>query len=107
LDDKRATYWVTDDDVRVADVVFEFPTPVTFDVIRIREALPLGQRIRAFSIATADQAGGWQPIASATSIGNCRLIHLESRVRTTRVKLAVTEAAAPPALCEFGLYLRL
>lgn len=105
LDNDRTTYWATDDAKRTAEVQFEFTVPVTFDVIRIREALPFGQRIRAFTVEAGDGAINWKPVASETSIGNCRLIRLENKVTTRRVKLSVTDAAACPALSEVGLFL--
>jgi alpha-L-fucosidase len=105
LDDNRDTYWATNDNVRTAEVTFEFPAPVTFDVIRIREALPLGQRIRAVAIDVAAKGGKWTPLAKENSIGNCRLIRTESKINAPRVRLSITEAAASPALSEFGLFL--
>ncbi|HWF37465.1 MAG TPA: discoidin domain-containing protein, partial [Candidatus Acidoferrales bacterium] len=105
IDGNRETFWATDDTARTAEVLFEFPAPVTFDVVRIREALSLGQRVRAFSVEAADEAGSWKPVASEASIGNCRLVRLNNKVTSARVKLAVTRAAACPALSEFGLYL--
>jgi alpha-L-fucosidase len=105
IDSSRETYWTTNDDARTAEVVLEFQAPVAFDVVRMREALPLGQRVRAFSIEAADEGGVWKPIASETSVGNCRLIRLENKVTSPRVKLTITQAAACPALSEFGLFL--
>lgn len=105
VDGDRSTYWATDDALQTAELLFEFPAPVAFDVIRVREFLPLGQRVRAFSIEAAETAENWRPIASETSVGNCRLIRTESKVNAARVRLSITEGAASPALSEFGLFL--
>jgi len=102
LDDRRDTYWTTDDGIPSAELVLEFRQPVTFSVVRLREFLPLGQRIEAVAI---DQwkDGNWNEVGSATSIGNCRLIRVQP-VTTGKVRLRFLRAVAPPAISEFGLF---
>jgi alpha-L-fucosidase len=103
LDADRETFWSTDGGVTTADVTFTLPADITFNVIRIREAIRLGQRIDACEI---DQwkDGSWRSVAQATSIGNCRLVRTTEDIRTARVRLRVTKAAAALAISEFGLY---
>ncbi len=104
LDGNRATYWLTEDEVKQADLVAELAQPATFNVVDLREYLPLGQRIEAVAL---DQwkDGHWIEFAQATSIGNRRLIRLPAKITTDKVRLRVTQAAAAPAISEFGLYL--
>jgi alpha-L-fucosidase len=102
-DGSRNTYWATDDAVTNAELVLEFPKPVTFSVARIREYLPLGQRIDAFAL-DAWKDGSWSEFAAGTSIGNCRLVRAQP-LTTTKVRLRVTRAAACPAIADFGLFL--
>jgi len=101
LDGRRDSYWTTGDEVAVTEIVFELGAPATFNVVDLREYLPLGQRIEAFAL---DQwnGGQWNEIARGTSIGNRRLLRV-SPVTTGKVRLRIT-AAACPALSEFGLY---
>ena len=73
LDGKRKSYWATDDGVTTPDLVIEFPKPVTFNVVSLREYLPLGQRIEAFALDQW-QDGQWVEFAKGTSIGNHRLV---------------------------------
>jgi alpha-L-fucosidase len=103
LDGDRSTYWAPDDGVPEAAVVFDFSQPQPFNVIRIREAIGLGQRIGAVTVEVAKN-GGWERIAEATSIGNCRLIGLDAAATCTKVRLRITESAACPAISDFGLY---
>jgi alpha-L-fucosidase len=98
----RDTYWLTDDDVKTASVTIEFTKPASFDVVRIREYLPLGQRVEAFALDSW-QNGKWQEIGSATSIGNCRLLRL-THTTTSKVRLRITQASAAPAISEFSLF---
>ncbi len=104
LDDSTHTYWSTDDDVTTAEVVFHFPRAVTFNLARIGENTQLGQRIEGCTVdAWID--GGWQSLATGTSVGRCRILHSSGPVRTTRVRLRITKSAACPAVSEFGLFL--
>jgi alpha-L-fucosidase len=102
LDGKRDTYWATDDGVTNADIVLEFPQPVTFNVARIREYLPLGQRVGGF-VLERWQDGKWEEFASGASIGNCRLVRGKD-MTTSKVRLRVTNSPVGPAISEMGLF---
>ncbi|HVV72683.1 MAG TPA: alpha-L-fucosidase, partial [Verrucomicrobiae bacterium] len=99
---KGKTYWATDDTACTPELVASFPKPVTFNVVSLKEFLPLGQRVEAFAL---DQwkDGQWVEFAKGTSIGNHRLIRGEP-VTTDKVRLRVTKAPVCPALSEFGLF---
>jgi alpha-L-fucosidase len=101
-DGKKDTYWSTDDGVTVAEVVVEFGKSASFDVVRLRECLPLGQRVDAFAL-DAWKDGAWSEFAKGTSIGNLRLLRTE-RVTTPKVRLRITKASAPPAISELGFH---
>jgi alpha-L-fucosidase len=104
LDGNRATYWSTDDAVNNAEVTLDLGRPVTFNVVRLREAIRLGQRIDSIALDQwKDRA--WSAFADATSIGACRIIRTKENIKSSRVRLRITQAAACPALSEFGLYL--
>ncbi len=105
VDADRRSYWTTDDAVTSAEVTLDLAQPATFDVVDLREHLPLGQRIDAFALDRWSD-GAWTPIATGTSIGNRRLVRLPEPVTTDRVRLRITQAAATPALSEFGLHLQ-
>lgn len=84
--------------------VIELNRPVTFNVIRVREDIRLGQRVDAFAVDAWTDAQ-WRTVAEATSIGPCRLIRTAEDVTATRVRLRVLQSAAPPKISEFGLFL--
>jgi len=102
LDGSRITYWATDDEVKTPSLVLDFGQPTTFNVVRIQEYLPLGQRVEAVGV-DAWKDGCWSEVAGATSIGNCRLIR-GPRITTARVRLRVTQAPVCPAISEVGLF---
>lgn len=103
LDSKRETYWATDDAVTTPELILDLGKAVTFDVVRIREFLPLGQRVDAFGL---DQwkDGQWVEFASGTSIGNCRLVR-GNKVTTDKVRLRIVKAAVCPAISELSLFI--
>jgi alpha-L-fucosidase len=102
IDGNRDTYWATDDAVTTPSLTLELGREASFNVVRLREYLPLGQRIEAVALDQW-QNGQWTEFATATSIGNCRLIR-GPRVTTSRVRLRVTQAPVCPTISELGLF---
>ena len=102
IDGRRDTYWATDDQVKTAEIVLDLGREVTLDVVRIREALALGQRVEAFALDRWEDAQ-WKEFGNGTSVGNCRLVRCK-RVVTTKVRLRITQAAACPAIAEVSLF---
>ncbi|WP_214070325.1 alpha-L-fucosidase [Mucilaginibacter sp. dw_454] len=103
VDNDRYTYWATDDNVTTPQLILNLHQPKTFNVVRLRENIKLGQRIDAVAIdAWVD--GKWEEVATATSIGGNRLIRLKDDVTASKVRLRITAAAVSPALSDFGLF---
>jgi alpha-L-fucosidase len=102
IDGNRDTYWSTDDNVTTPQVVLDLGKPVTFNVVSLREFLPLGQRVEEFAL---DQwkDGDWKQFAHGTSIGNRRLIR-GAKITTDKVRLRITKAPVCPAISELALY---
>ncbi len=103
LDGSRETYWASDDSVATPEVTLTFKAPVTFNVVRIREAIRLGQRVDDWAV-DAWTDGAWKEIAKGTAIGACRLARTET-VTTDKVRLRITKSPVCPAIAEFGLFL--
>jgi alpha-L-fucosidase len=103
VDGDRSSYWSTDDSVTTPDVRFEFPAPVKFNIVRLRENIRLGQRVAEFAVDVWLH-GRWSIFAEGTSIGICRILRAAIPVTTTGVRLRVTKSTVCPALSEFGLF---
>jgi len=103
IDGDPETFWATDDAVTTPTLELTFRDSVRFNLIRLREATQLGQRIESFEVE-ARRDGAWAQIAQGTGIGSCRLLSLAAPMETKRVRLRVT-APVCIALAEFGLYL--
>lgn len=102
IDGRRDTYWASEDSVKTPSLTLDFGREITFNVVRLREYLPLGQRVEAITV-DAWRSGQWIPVGTATSVGGCRLIR-GSRVKTDRVRFGVIQAAVCPAISEIALF---
>ena len=102
-DDSRYSYWATDDAVTTPELTIDLHQPKTFNVIRLRENIKLGQRVTSF-VVEAFEKGQWQQIAAATTIGANKLIRLPQNVNTTKVRVRITASDACMALSDFGLF---
>jgi alpha-L-fucosidase len=102
LDGKRETYWTTDDGVTSPELTLELGRDVTFNVVRLREYLPLGQRVEALALDRW-QDGAWLEFASVTSVGACRLVR-GPRLVTSRIRLRITRAPVCPAIADLALF---
>ncbi|RYE08276.1 MAG: hypothetical protein EOP44_02900, partial [Sphingobacteriaceae bacterium] len=103
LDQNRYSYWATDNAVKTPELTLDLGSEKTFNVIRLRENIKLGQRIEGVAVEVWKD-GNWQQIASATSIGANRLIRLPQNVSAQKVRLRITGSPVCIALSDFGLY---
>lgn len=102
-DNNIESYWTTDDGLTTPSALLRLPNPATFDVIRLREQIRLGQRVDSFAIDAWIQEA-WQEIHAGKTIGNQVLIRLSMPVTTDRLRLRITESAAVPCISEFSLF---
>jgi alpha-L-fucosidase len=102
VDGNPNTYWSTDDSATTPQLVLDLHKPVTFSVVRLREYIPLGQRVDSFALDRWKE-GGWEEFASGTSIGAQRLVRV-APITTDKVRLRITKAAVCPTISEFGLF---
>ena len=103
MDDDRYSYWSTNDNIKIPTLTMDLGSLKSFNVIRLRENIKLGQRIEGVDIDVFVN-DKWQKIASATSIGANRLIRLPQTVFAQKVRLRITKSPVCIALSDFGLY---
>lgn len=103
VDSDRWSAWITDDAVTTPSVELTLKKASTFNFIRLREDIRLGQRVEGVAV-DARVDGGWKELGRAQSIGSCRLWQIPA-VTTDKVRLRVTQSPVCPALSDFGLYL--
>ena len=110
LDGKTNTYWATDDGVTHATLTLEFAQPTTFNRFLAEEYIPLGQRVKKFSLEVYVD-GKWQPLTDAlaengdglTTIGHRRIICFPT-LTATKVRFTILDAKACPLISKVGIY---
>jgi alpha-L-fucosidase len=102
IDRKRDTYWTSDDQITTPELIIDLGREQTFNVVRLREYLPLGQRVEAFALDIWKD-NKWQEFARGTSIGNCKLVRGKP-VTAAKVRLRITQAPVCPAISELALF---
>jgi alpha-L-fucosidase len=103
LDGDRETYWASPDGAFSPVLTLDLKPGTRFDVIRLREYLPLGVRVTRFAV-DAEIDGAWQTLAEHECISAQRVIRLDAPIAPRRVRLRVLEAPACPAISEFALF---
>ena len=103
LDGNFDSYWATKDGVNEASVTFDLAGEKTFNRVLIQEYIPLGQRVKSFTVEAEGPDGQWKEIARETTIGYKRIVPVE-KVTTSKVRVNIS-AFAPPTINGFGLYL--
>lgn len=102
LDGDYDSYWAAPDGINDAVLTFDLGTEKTFNRILLQEYIPLGQRIKAFTIKVLTADGSWKEIASETTIGFKRIVPVET-VTTSKIEISVS-SFAPPIINNFGLF---
>lgn len=99
LDYSKDTYWATPDGITTGTLEVVLPEPRTFSVIRLREAIRLGQRVRKFAVDVRKDGvvSEWQPDGS--SIGAHVLLRGKP-VTADALRVRITESAACPCIGE-------
>ena len=101
-DAKKDTYWTTDDDVTSGTFTISLPKKSTVKYILLQEYIKLGQRVSAFNVeAWIDN--GWQPIATATTIGYKRILKVEP-LQTDKIRVNITASKACPLISNVAIY---
>ncbi len=103
VDENPDSYWSTDDSVTESTVTAKLPQKTQLNLLRLREAIALGQRVRSFTLEARESNGEWKEVAAGESIGNCRIVRLPSPVEAAELRLKVRSAAAI-ALSEWGCF---
>ncbi|QAY79144.1 alpha-L-fucosidase [Sphingosinicella sp. BN140058] len=103
LDGDRDTYWSSPDGVTDPVLTLDLKPGTSFDVVRLREYLPLGVRVTRFAV-DAELAGRWQTLAEQECISAQRILRLPKPIAPRRLRLRILEAPVCPAISEVSLF---
>lgn len=97
------SYWCPNDGTTSGTLEIKLKQPTSFDVVRLREQIRLGQRVTGFRLE-ARVNGAWQLIDDAgETIGNQVMRKLPEPVTADAVRLTITGARACPCISELSL----
>ena len=102
VDGDPETYWATDDGIVAASLTLDFGKETTFNRFLVQEYIPLGQRVKEFSLeAWAD--GAWKEIAVQSTIGAKRILRFEN-VSSQKLRLNILDAKGSPTITNVEVY---
>ena len=101
-DEDPESYWAAAANARQASFEMAIDSTKKFDRILLQEPIRFGQRIASFDVQLL-RPGGWQVIASGTSIGYKRLLRI-TPIAGSKIRINIHEANNTPAISNFGLF---
>jgi alpha-L-fucosidase len=101
-DDNIRSYWASNDQALTPVIEVKWKTSQTFDLIRMREYIPLGQRLDKVEVEILS-GNQWVKVGEATSVGACRIIHLSNPVETNSLRIKFQSPVAV-TLSDLGIY---
>ena len=101
-DGDKESYWAPDDGVINASIILDFGDETTFNRFLVQEYIPLGQRVKKFSIE-ADIEGSWKEIDVQTTIGYKRILRFDN-VTSSKLRFNILDAKACPTISNIEVY---
>lgn len=102
LSNNKNLYWAVNDNTTTASLTFQLKERSTFNCMEIKEFIPLGQRIRSFTIEV-DKDGKWIPVSRGSTVGSKKLVRFDD-VTASKVRLTFSNALACPVIESVKLY---
>lgn len=96
------TYWAAADGKTAADITLSYANPVTFNRISVQEFIPMGQRVRAFSVSVLE-GKAWKEIARETTVGYKRILRLPMTTAKS-IRVSILDAKASPVISEVSVF---
>ncbi|HOC00444.1 MAG TPA: alpha-L-fucosidase [Verrucomicrobiota bacterium] len=102
LDGDLGTFWMPAGGARDGQLEFDLGHPRMFNVARLQEDITLGERVQEYRVEVLDGTQ-WRGVTAGQVIGHKQLRRFPA-LTAQRVRLVISQAAAPPAIAEFGLH---
>ena len=102
IDDKKNTYWTTEEGVEKVALEYNFTKRKKIDVVLLQENIRIGQRIEKFHLE-AWVNHKWKKIAYGTTVGYKRLLRFPT-VKTSCIRLIIDKSRLNPTLTNVGFF---
>ncbi|HEY3371428.1 MAG TPA: alpha-L-fucosidase [Prolixibacteraceae bacterium] len=102
VDGNKETYWTTNDTEQTGSLEIDLGEDKTISYVLIQEYIPLGQRIKNFSLEIEKQ-GKWQKVAKGTTIGYKRIIRIEP-IQAQKLRLLISDSRACPLISNLAVF---
>ncbi len=102
IDENKDTYWATDDGITNASITLDFGKETTFNRFLAQEYIPLGQRVKKFTLE-AFVHNEWKEIASQTTIGYKRILRFDN-VTSNKLRFNILDAKGSPTITNIEVY---
>lgn len=102
MDNRPKTYWSPSREDVAPLLTFTWPEPRQFNLLLLQENIATGQKVEKF-IVEAWTDSLWERVAEGTTIGYKRILQLPN-VRTTQLRIIITEWRDQPEITEIGLF---
>ncbi len=101
-DNNPDTYWASNDGVIQASLTIDLKQPTAFNRILIQEYIPLGQRVKKFTVEALVN-DKWESVADETTVGYKRILRLPT-VTASQVRFTVNDAKACPLISNLQVF---
>lgn len=102
VDNNKDTYWATNDGETTGNLEIDLGQNQLISYIMIQEFIPLGQRIKNFSVEI-DRDGTWQEVAKGTTIGYKRIVRIDPQ-EGQKVRLVISDSKACPLISNMEIF---
>ena len=104
VDGRYSTYWATDDSVTSASFTVYFRRDREVSAVMMQEYIPLGQRVKAFSVeCKLADTGEWKEVCRGTTIGYKRIMRFPA-VKASEVRFNILDSYACPLINNVAIY---
>ena len=100
------TWWSPREGARAGEFTVEFGSPATLSVVRIKEAIEVGQRVEEFAVDVR-VGGAWREFGTGTTIGPRRIVRVsrQDAVRADALRVRITKSLDVPAIASVEAFL--
>lgn len=102
VDGDKNTYWATDDGVTAASLELTVRSKQPLHAILLQEYIPLGQRVKKFSVEAWD-GKTWVPLGRGSTIGNRRILRFPP-MSASKIRLNIEDSRACPLISNIEAY---